>query len=75
MPHSESFSDRAAVPATTLLVYQLHYAGIAREVELRYIDYLVKAAERGSFSKAATVVGVAQVGLARQTSSLMRDAV
>lgn len=42
-------------------------------MDLRRIEYLIKVAECGSFSKAATVIGVAQPALGRQVHKLEQD--
>lgn len=42
-------------------------------MDLRRITYLIKVAECGSFSKAATVIGVAQPALGRQVHKLEQD--
>lgn len=42
-------------------------------MDLRRIEYLIQVAEFGSFSKAATVVGIAQPALGRQVQKLEED--
>jgi LysR family nitrogen assimilation transcriptional regulator len=42
-------------------------------MDLKRIEYLMQVAESGSFSKAATVVGIAQPALGRQVQKLEQD--
>lgn len=51
----------------------MNWPGARNPMDLKRVEYLIQVAKFGSFSKAATVVGIAQPALGRQVQKLEEE--